>query len=454
MNRDGLVFIAAFLLGFLVLSSVELSSRVEESDALILDQMRASSSRLDHSFSEYEAAILNDEEKLQLLLDQANTLSSLLGLAEKLADEDSYNEKGLMMVATKLASLYPMESIDFYSRSPTNAAMNRDMESQIIKSWAACDLSACLAYLDMDETRSIIEYCEQWTELVYQEWPEKSSEILISFSQMSRDKQNTLLQNRYVTVNDEILEFLLSELKDQQLRSTMEARLRFIQEKQLAEKTERQAQHKIPYDVEQGIYSAMIRDIKERNLPPETVATMLGDVKSRKNRMFILYNILERRMDDQETPDAWLVRVSEMLAGVNEIPDSTPRHSGKGVDPSRDALQAWLPKQSIQLQRAWADDVVNQMHGEDAMEWIDTLSQASLRADLRDQHLEQWVRNSPAEAAGYIVEKASAFEQEDYLSTAVYRWALQDYAAAKQWTEAQADSPAKAAAMKKLEPSQ
>ena len=41
---------------------------------------------------------------------------------------------------------------------------------------------------------------------------------------------------------------------------------------------------------------------------------------------------------------------------------------------------------------------------------------------------------------------------EDYLPTAVYRWALQDYAAAKQWIDAQADSPAKAAALKKLEP--
>ncbi len=452
MKRNVLVFAAAFLLGYLLLASRKKSSAVEVSDVKIANQTLESSSRLDDSFSEYEAVMFDDEEKLQLLLDQANTLSSLLGLAEKLVGEGYFGENALMMVAEKLAKLYPVEAITYYAGRPTNVAMNSEMASKVIQSWAACDLTACLAYLDKDETRSISEFCEQWLDSVYQEWPQKLPEMLKSFSQLNMQKQNMIVQTG--SMRDEILEQLLPELKDQKLRSALEARMRLKQDTQLAEKTETQKQQKSPEDLEREKCNDIIEDIKTRNLAAAEIATILRVVQSQESRMRILSDILERRMVDDETAEAWLARVSEVLAVVDEIPDHTPNHSGKGGDPSREELQAWLPKQSIRLQRAWADDVVDDMYGEKAMQWIQTLSQASLRADMRDEVLASWAEESPIDAAEYMVEKATPAEQEDYLPAAIYRWALRDYAAAKQWIEEQVDTPAKAAALQKLQQGQ
>jgi organic radical activating enzyme len=448
MKRYVLVFAVSFLLGYLLLASRETVSSVEVSGAEIADQMRASSSRLDDSFSEYEAVMFDDEEKLQLLLDQANTLSSLLGLAEKLAGEGYYDENGLMMVAVKLAKLYPVEAITYYGGRPTHVAMNADMALKVVQSWAAFDLTACLVYLDKDQTRSVSDFCWIWTSLVGQEWPQQSAEILQCFSQLSKQKQSLIVQGG--SIRDEIIEQFLPELKDQQLRSAIEARMRIKLETQLAEKTETQERQKSPDELERDKCNEMIEDIKARKLAAEDIATMLRDVQSRENRMRILSDILERRFKDDETTDAWLTRISEVLAVVDEIPDHTPNHAGKGYDPSHEKLQAWLPKQSIRLQRAWADDVVDDMNGEEAMQWIETLSQASLRADMRDEVLASWAEDSPIDAAEFIVEKATLAEQEDYLPEAVYRWALRDYAAAKQWIEAQVDSSAKAEALQKL----
>lgn len=447
MKRNALVFTGAFLLGFVVMASRDKTSASELSKVENASEPRASSSRLDDAFTEYEALIFDEEEKVQRLLEEANTLSSLLGLAEKLFAEGDYNRTGLRGVARKLAELYPVESLQYYREIPSDVRLNNIMLVSIEQAWASQDLDACLAFLVQDQALSLDDSCYLWIELV--RYGNRTESIKI-FAQLSEEKQNKIMKSSHI-MGDYLLRAFLPVLKDEKLRSSFEAELKNAEETQASDKGDSEKQEKSPEQIELEKCNTMMAELKKHQYPPEKIVAMLRDIKSREKRESMLLVALERRMDD-ETADAWLMRVSEVLAVVDEIPDGPPSHSGKGVDPSREELQAWLPKQSTRLQWAWADNVVNQMHGEDAMQWIDKLSQASLRMDLRDQALESWATDSPAEAAEYMVEKASNTEQEDYLPTAVYRWALQDYAAAKQWIDAQADSPAKAAALKKLEP--
>ena len=79
------------------------------------------------------------------------------------------------------------------------------------------------------------------------------------------------------------------------------------------------------------------------------------------------------------------------------------------------------------------------------------MRRSSLRSDLREQRIKSWTESNPQAAARYINEKMTAEENETLLPKAVYAWALNDYASARKWLEAQTDSPAKTAALKKLE---
>ena len=70
---------------------------------------------------------------------------------------------------------------------------------------------------------------------------------------------------------------------------------------------------------------------------------------------------------------------------------------------------------------------------------------------MREQVMKDFTNSSPQGASEFIIAKGFADEQENLLPQAVYKWALQDYAAARQWLSAQADTQAKAAAVKMLD---
>jgi hypothetical protein len=448
MKRDVLVFSVAFLLGFFLWGATEKESSVTETSAEVTEKKRTSSSRKDDAVKDYENVILTVEEKFHLEVEQANTLSTLLGLVEQLPLKDGYFSYDLGPAAEKLSKLYPIEALRYYAERPSNFKMNERMWGMIVRYWAARDLTACLNYLEHGQTMSMDEFCSVWEEIVKKEWDEKSAEIVVNFSQMSAEKQNAIFQREQIYKN--MLFTLRPKLRDPLAQSMIEPK-----------QDDRLENHVEGRDIFENIINvnemasnrrdAMVQDIIDRKLTPMEIESVLRDVKLRDDRQSILHEVLQKR-DTDGTIEGWLERVKETMAVVSDIPDHPPGWRTKGDNSAYEALEIWLPKQSAKIQRAWADDLVNQMYGEDAMQWIDTLSQASLRADLRDEFLESWVRKSPSEAAEYVAEKATVIEQEDYLPTAVYRWALQDYAAAKQWIEAQADSPAKAAALKKLEP--
>jgi hypothetical protein len=157
------------------------------------------------------------------------------------------------------------------------------------------------------------------------------------------------------------------------------------------------------------------------------------------------------REENVESPEMWLARIAATFDEIDVMPTELKHILGPGDGKYLEALSNWLPLQSPRVQRAWADDVIHSKSLSNAIKWVDQLGTPILRADLRNDLFETWARSdSAAEAARYLTENASAEEQSSHLPEAVHRWALFDYNAAKAWIDTQADSPAKAAALKKL----
>ena len=83
MKKLLLYFVIAFLLGFFGFATINKKTPEISSTSSATTARDSSSNRVNDSFTEYEALMLEDEEKFTLLIDQANDLNSLLGLAEK-----------------------------------------------------------------------------------------------------------------------------------------------------------------------------------------------------------------------------------------------------------------------------------------------------------------------------------------------------------------------------------
>ncbi len=447
MKKFLLYFVIAFLLGFVGFAIINRQSSHVSTLAPATTARSNTGKHVDDSFSEYESMMLDDEEKTTMLIGQANDLNSLLGLAEKFwTDSGEYNRLAdeSSDLIQKIAKMYPAQALRYYATLPSNVTMNQLMSEGIIIAWVQLDFSACLAYLDHDENLPINKFCETWSEFVRNNLREKSAESALAFAKLSRAKQQALMEN--FRSDDEIALALLPVINDPVM---------LAQAQQMVEKAKESAQPQAAADPEvkkeQERIAALVEQYKTSKPEPQQVTKILDGLKWESDRSKIFDVILEPSLEEQNNTPLWLARLSAVLANVNEPPPYPPDKTGNAGYEHQEELELWLPTQSPRLQRAWADNLIDQQSPEDAMTWIDQLSTASLRSDMREHVIQTWTDSDPQEAAQYIVTKSTTEEQGDLLPQAVYAWALNDFASARKWLEAQTDSPAKTAALKKLE---
>jgi hypothetical protein len=200
---------------------------------------------------------------------------------------------------------------------------------------------------------------------------------------------------------------------------------------------------------------ALMQRLETEKISVHELKAILDEKENSEIRESIISNALSAKDDENSNAAAWLERISGILAIVDELPTYPPNdEEAKRAEYTilhQTELELWLPKQSPSLQRAWADNIIEEKSPEDAFAWIEQLSTASLRIDMREQRIRSWTESNPQAATRYISEKMTAEENETFLPKAVYAWALNDFASARKWLDAQAASPAKAAAIKKLE---
>lgn len=418
MKIQMLIFIVAFSLGFALMKVTSTSIAVKKVDQTT-STVRATSSREDFVDSEYEDLMLSNEEKLQKSLSQANTLSALLGLAEKQLEIESFGNKSLNLVAQKMAKLYPAESLDYYATRPTDATMNAYMENAIFEIWSEHDLISSLAYLDHDSFSTMKEFGESWCHFVNRHSSGKWSDAVLAFKLLSSAKQNAIVAE--LSETDELLSLLLRELKDLDLQRKLELAVQTVMKNKAVDDAR-------SMDVRQNKTAA---ELEKENREAEIEQLKAGKIVG-------------------EDPDTWLKRVSDAIALGAELPDMPGYLIGKGDDRFAKALETWLPLQSPRVQRAWADEMIQNLPKKEALEWAKTLGTVALRSDTRESILSTWVTSEPQNAADYIIREASQEDMMQFLPEATYRWGLQDFAAAKKWLESQADSTAKDASLKRL----
>ncbi len=81
MKKYSVYFTIAFLLGFVGLGIIKHQTSHESTSAVATSTRSNTSKHVDDSFNEYEILMLDDEEKTTILIEQANDLNSLLGVA-------------------------------------------------------------------------------------------------------------------------------------------------------------------------------------------------------------------------------------------------------------------------------------------------------------------------------------------------------------------------------------
>jgi hypothetical protein len=440
VRKKVLLFGSAFLLGYLALASS--GSRLTVVAPPIASRSTAASHGA-QAFSEYEALMLDDSEKNQLRLDQANTLNALLGLAEKKWSDGEGNENLMQDVAAKLAKRYPAQALRYYASYPTNAKMNEGMLLWIREAWSRLDMPACLSNLDRDTTFSTRGFCNTWLNMLGGS-SGKSADFVQSFTTLNREKQKVLMSD--LNSSDSIVAALVPVIKDPEVLAEAKKILQAASEQKQTDPGVKSRSQ-----IERDRMDTMLRDFKAVKPEPAQVVKILEAEKSEYNRSQILQAILCPGEDEEKDATVWLGRVSVVLAWVQVTPDYPPVSSQKGGYDHQKELEQWLPAQSPKLQRAWADNLISQKPADEALEWIEQLSTASLRADMREQVMKELTTNNPQSASEYIITKGLIDEQENLLPQAVYQWALRDYAAARQWLSAQHDTPAKAAAVKMLD---
>ncbi len=202
---------------------------------------------------------------------------------------------------------------------------------------------------------------------------------------------------------------------------------------------------KVPTEVES------LQKLWEKEWPAsDIVVNSIRSLATRKERRDMLKWVTEPRESPDEDPQAWLERIAQVMRQVGDTPSSLPEFPYRNSEPYSIVLREWLPKQSPEIQRAWAESVVRFQEPEEAFAWIEQLGTESLRHDMRDLAWERWTSLQGKDAAAAMMEQATPEEREMHLPDAVYGWAKWDYAAAKQWLDTQPDSEAKSQALQKI----
>lgn len=418
---------------------------------------RNSSARDADAIAEYQEIMLDEQQKFQSALDRANRLVELIRLAEKFEMEESEDTASLLLLIDKIARLYPQQALDYYEVCPTNGLQNAEMHDAILYRWSELNFRACIAYLRNKPALFNRDFCEQWDRLadsLFKSHPEECVEV---FSGFSPELQRELIEKTYLS--DALMDALLSVMKDPALVSQ-------VKDSIAASKNKNEDRKNLSSEVD----ASQQREAKPHDLSPSeqwqemwknewpdalVMVNAIRSLSSKKERRELLDWVTQPRRNSDgficETPQAWLARVDAVIGKVGEVPLTEPKVSWHDDWHFRDLLADWLPQQSVALQRLWAEDVIRFQEPAKAFAWAEKLATESLRHDMRDLAWERWAATNGKDAAVAMMTKATPDEQEIHLPGAVYGWAMWDYAAAKQWLDAQPDSEAKRQALQKIE---
>ncbi len=410
---------------------------------------RASTSREISIDGEYEKLMLNEEERYEIALEKANRLTELLGLGEKMHQNDDLGILGYNPLVKKLARLFPQQALEYYGACPTDAEMNRNMYEAVLWEWGQLDFRSCSTYLASLSTARFMDLVRYWGVLARDRMVSHPKDCIEAFQEFSKEKQRDFIDN--YGMSDALLEALLSVAKDQQYVAERSEKL--AQEKQQREERAKResdemknSQPKVATQVE------ALKSLWRREWPtPDVMVENIRALETRKERREMLDWVTRPRGSSAEEPQAWLQRISKVLQEVGDVPLSALEYPRGTIDKYQTVLAEWLPQQSPEMQRTWAESVVRFQDTHEALAWIEQLNTQALRHDMRDFAWERSVAEEPKKAAAALMQQATPHELEIHLPEAVYGWAKHDYAAAKQWLEAQPDSEAKTQALQKIE---
>lgn len=461
MKKSWMGFLVTFIVGYAFFAlrhgDTSSSSRPKED----FPSERAASARNTDMVDAYHNLMMDDEQKFQMALDQANRLSDLLGLVEKAyyRPEKAFeiSQSSFKLIIDKIARLYPREALDYYESCPTDAMMNEEMYRHILSIWADLDFTASMAYLQNKPDIFNWDFARNWGVFADRRFKTNPQDCIDLFRDFSAEMQRWLIKESNMDAG--LQEALLPLIKDQvlvvQVREDLanikaeeeEERRRLLDQVDAAwqkKDTSRQ-----PSQVEQW------KEAWEKEYPTaETMVSAIRSLPEREDRLYLLKWITKARKvsidSDYETAEVWMERVSTVLRDGGEIPDALPELPYINDQSYRKLLAEWLPQQSPAMQRAWGEAVVRFQEPAQSLAWAERLAIESLRHDMRDLAWERWVATSAREAAPALMKQATPDEQEIHLPDAVYSWAMWDYTAAKAWLDAQPDSPAKTQAMEKI----
>lgn len=441
-----MVFSAAFAVGYMAFSLRQSRAWWGMESMEDSTPQRAKSARESEEIAEYEDLLMSDEEKFERELSDAKSLSALLGLAEKQVGGQYEPSNELDLIAHQLAELYPAEALAYYAARPTHAEMNGHMFDVIIDAWSRRDWVACISYFDQDATLVTREFCERWDKTTDEFEDERPPGFLQVFGRLSEERQKALMD--YLSPDEKA--FLLPVIRDKAVRAEIEDEQRIAQQKASEDAAKPRESTPTQADPERRLVDGL-RERWEKEPPDvERLAEDLRNIKDTKTRHGLLSDQLKPRSEPAEDASVWMKRVTDTLAAVGEVPRFYMDLSHEANEGCRKVFMEWLPQQTPQIQRAWADNVIREREPEQSLEWIENLSTESLRSDMRDEVLSSWTLSDAPDAARYISQKTTAQEQEAFLPTAVCNWALHDFDSASQWLKLQPDSEAKRQAMQKI----
>jgi hypothetical protein len=453
--------IISFIAGYAFFAMRDDDSSSSRRPTEVFPSGREASARPTDMVDAYHDLMMDDEQKFQMALDQANRLSDLLGLAEKACDQSvkgiAITQSSFKLIIDKIARLFPKEALDYYESCPTDAIMNMDVYRDILSKWAELDFTACMAYLQNKPDIFDWDFARNWGTFADRRFKTNPQDCIDVFQGFSEDMQRWLITES--NMEADLQEALLPLIKDQVLMAKVKddlaknkAVVELTHKKMLDEVDaawQKEAVAREPSQIEQW------KKAWHKECPaPEVMVSAIRSLPEREDRLYLLKWITKARRvsldSEYEPPEEWMERVSTVLRDVGEIPDSLPELPDGDDQPYRKLLSEWLPQQSPTMQRAWSEAVVRFQEPAQSLAWAETLATESLRHDMRDLAWERWVATSAREAAPALMKQATPDELEIHLPDAVYGWAVWDYAAAKQWLDAQPDSPAKTQALEKI----
>lgn len=180
----------------------------------------------------------------------------------------------------------------------------------------------------------------------------------------------------------------------------------------------------------------------EREKTIETFAES-GNYHARAGLMSLL--IGDFPMDRESWPRAFK-DVEEWMDRLGVIPVHQPSHFELGPFLYGQEAAAWIGRQPVALQRAWASDFVETWvvrEPRQAVDWALTLPAAAGRDQAFQSGMVVWAHREPLAAATYAAALPAGGIRESAISNAAAAWSCADRAGAKAWLNSLPESPGK-----------